>query len=238
MLPKLELPEFTAVVPSTKQTVTYRPFTVKEEKILFMALEGEDAEDIARAMTTIVDTCVTTPTFDISKLAHFDIEYLFLQLRSKSIGNIIQLRLRHSGRVSDCNHVNSYELNVDDIKVEFKDGHTNKVMITDDIGFVMKYPKLYSNIDVLKILVGDDVDKTFDFIADHIEYVFDQEKVYEDTSKEEVKAFVEKLNRAQFEKVVNFFSTIPSLSHTITYKCEECGKEDVAKIEGFQNFFI
>lgn len=229
-LPLITTPTFTDIVPSTKEEIEFRPFLVKEEKVLLMALESEDEKDAIRAIEQIFNNCIKND-IDVKQLASFDFEYLMLKLRAKSVGETIELRFRHDE--NDCGHVNDVTINLDDINVQFTDGHSNKVMITDKIGIVMKYPTIQTvrNIDEITI------DNIFKVFMNCVDYIFDDETVYNEYSKNELRAFLENLNQAQFEKISNFFETMPKLKHEINFKCSKCGEMVTTEVEGLQSFF-
>jgi len=233
-LPKIATPTFRTTIPSTGQEIEYRPFLVKEEKMLLMALEGQDGKEMTVATKKILDACIMTPDVDIDKLATFDVEYLFLQLRGKSISEVIELRVGHTDSVEGCDHKTDININIDDIKVEDvrKD---NKIMITDQIGVVVRYPSMK---DVLLLSTNaDDKEVAFNVISSCIDMVFDAENVYDDFSHEEMKAWLDGLNQKQFEKVSSFFDKIPKLKYDVKWTCKKCKKQDHFVLEGLQSFF-
>lgn len=229
MLPTLSVPTFVTKIPSTGQEVKYRPFLVKEEKILLMALEGQDKNEIRVAINEILKCCVYTDV-DFEKLPTFDIEFLFLMLRAKSVGEVITFRLGHNN--SECTHKTEIELDINDVDVigEIQDG---KIMLDDNVGIKMHYPTT-SSIDNVK--QGES--GILKIIADCIDVVFDEENVYEDFSQEELIEWLGNLNQAQYKKINDFFNSAPKLSKTIKWKCEKCGEEDEITIEGLYNFFM
>ena len=229
-LPIISTPKFTTDVPSTGETVHFRPFLVKEEKILLMAMEGGDANEMTEATKTILQNCIEED-IDINKLATFDVEYLFLKLRAKSVGEMIELRIGHTGDTS-CEHKTEVSINIDDIKVEGVDTN-NKIMVTDTVGIVVHYPSM---MDVAHLDI-DDKDTPFKIIASCIEMVFDGDNVYEEFSEQEMIQWLEGLSQSQFAKVSEFFSKMPKLSHKIEWKCEKCKKKDSFVIEGLASFF-
>ena len=233
-LPKLVTPEFTISVPSTKEPVKIRPFLVKEEKVLFMAMEGNDANDIEGAITNILESCVLTPGVDVKKLPSYDLEYLFLQLRGKSVGETIKLKMSH-GEDKECKAVTDVEINVEDINVFFNENHTNKIQISDDIGMKFRDPSLrdLTNVEVAE----NDYDTVVNVVANCIDMVYDKEDVYDEFTREESVEFLNSMTQDQFVKVQGFFDTMPRLKHTITWTCPECGETDSVTVEGLQNFF-
>ena len=230
-LPALSSPEFITEIPSTKQKIKFRPFLVREEKILYMALEGKDNTEILNAVITVLTNCILTPNIDIGKLATFDIEYLFLQLRGKSVGESIEIVLRHTD--SECKESVNVAVNLDDIKVqgEISDG---KMMLTDDVGIKLKYPHAGEIIKIERVAEGQNV---FDSIAYLVDYIYDKETVYNDYSIEEISEWLEQLNQEQFNKIISFMNNMPKLSHTIEWTCNACGEKETIVLEGLQSFF-
>lgn len=235
-LPNISAPEFKTVLPSNRKDVFYRPFLVKEEKILLMALQGGEEDEINNAVLQIMKNCVKLDEQEIVNLPYYDIEYLFLQLRSKSIENIINLNLRHRSEI-ECEHVTKYELNLDEVNVEFIDKHTNKIMLTDSVGVVMRYPTISNTSDIASKLNDENIENIFEFIASSIETVFDNETVYEDHTHKELLEFISNLNKDQFLKIIEFYNTMPALRHTIEYTCEQCGEAEKIELRGLQSFF-
>ena len=230
-LPTLNVPTYNLTVPSTKQRIKYRPFVVKEEKILLLALESEDDAQIAEALKSIVCSCVTTKDFDFNKLASFDIEYIFLNIRAKSVGEIIELFLT-------CPDDNETEvkvnINVEDIKVKFDKGHSKTVKISDDLWVDLKYP----GIDTF-LGPQNNLDDTFTFIAKSIEKIYNEEDVWDDstTTVDEFVSFLENMSSKQFNDVQNFFQTMPSLKHEVKITNPNTKVESSYTIEGLANFF-
>jgi len=232
-LPKISTPEFFDVIPSTNQEIQYRPFLVGEEKTLLIALEGQDNKEISNAILRLLKSCIMSDV-NIDKLSTFDIEYLFLKVRGKSVGEIINASVGHTSEDSECKHKTEIQINIDDIKVQgdIKDG---KIMITDDVGVKMRYPTLGT---VMK-MKGEDAESLFNMILDCIEYIYDKEQIYNegDFTREELSEWVNNLNQAQFKNISTFFEEMPKLKHTITWKCPKCGEDEEMVVEGLQSFF-
>jgi hypothetical protein len=231
-LPNISTPEFTTKIPSTGEEIKFRPFLVREEKILLMALEGEDQDEIQNTIVKILEGCILTP-IDMTKLAMFDIEYLFLQLRGKSVGEVLNLKVGH--QKGKCDHKTDVEIKIDDIKVVGKIPES-KVMLTDTVGVKLKFLNM---ADVTKVsnAKGNDNEKLFNVINKCIEYIFDEEQVYNDFNEKEIEDWVNNLNQSQFQKIVGFIESMPKLQHEITWTCEKCGKKETIKLEGLQSFF-
>ena len=229
-LPALASPEFMTEIPSTKQQIKFRHFLVREEKILYMALEGQDTKEIENAIVTILSNCILD-TVDIDKLTLFDIEYLFLQLRGKSVGEKVELMLSHSDENNECQHKTKLEVDLDSIKIqgEVSDG---KLMLDDKIGVKVRYPYIND-----ASLVGKNESDVFSTMSIFVEYVFDKDNVYNDFSKEEMNEWLESLSQTQFRKLIEFFENVPKLAHDVEWTCPECKQKDSIKLEGLQSFF-
>lgn len=225
-LPSISTPEFSTQIPSTGEKIKYRPFLVKEEKLLLIAMEGGDQNEITESVVKILENCIISD-IDVKNLATFDIEYLFLKLRGKSVGEVITLQVMHPQN-EECKHSTDVQVNIDDINVtgNISEG---KIMLTDGVGVKMKYPSMST--------VLDGTEDTFDVIASCIDFIFDQDNVYNEFTDKELMDWIESLNQAQFKKISDFFEDMPKLSTEIEWKCEKCGKDDSIKLEGLQSFF-
>lgn len=231
-LPQLNTPSYEMVVPSTGETVKYRPFLIKEQKVLMIAQETGKETDMARAMCDIVKSCTNGEIKDPQKLPTFDIEYMFLQLRAKSTGAEVELQITCP---DDEETKVPVTINLEDVGVEKSEDHSTEIMVTDTIGLKMKYPSM---MDISKYQVGKTktVDLTFGIIKDCLESIFDEEQVYEDMSKKELDTFLESMNTEQFQKIQKFFDTMPKVKHTIKVKNPNTEVESDINIEGIQNF--
>ena len=229
-LPKIAAPEFKTKIPSTGQEISYRPFLVKEEKILLMAMEGQDQREITTSILNLLEDCILTEV-DVRRLATFDIEYLFLKLRGKSVGEVIEFKMGHV-KETECKHRSSGVINIDDIKPvgEIRDP---VIMITKDIGVKVHYPSL-ADLDGITD-TGNAALMTI--LTRCIDQVFDKEQVYADFSEKEITEWDDSLDQAGFRKIAEFFNDMPKLAHTYKWKCEECGEEDQMELEGLQSFF-
>lgn len=235
----MSTPTYSLVVPSTGATVKFRPFLVKEEKALLIAQQSEDAQVMINTLKSVIKSCVQD-NIDVNKLAIFDLEYIFLQLRGKSVGENIDLYLP-----CDEDHGADNEkaktkitLDINTINVEVGEGHTNKFELFDDVGVVMKYP----TVEVLKQLDGldeNDFDKIFEIIALSIDYIYQGDQLFyaSEQKKEELLAFVNNLSSEQFLKIQSFFETMPKLRKDVEYNCPVCGKHHKKMLEGIQSFF-
>jgi len=230
-LPTLNTPTYNLTVPSTKQRIKYRPFVVKEEKILLMALESEDDNQIADALKSIINACVTTKDFDFDKLATFDIEYIFLNIRGKSVGEVIELIVIAPDDGETEVRIN---INIDDVKVKFDKDHSNKIQLSDDLWVEMKYPGLDSFTKP-----QEDINDTFEFVANSIEKIYNEEDVWDSstTTSEEFVSFLESMSSKQFNDVQKFFETMPSLKHEVKFTNPNTQVESTYVVEGLANFF-
>lgn len=234
-LPLITAPEFFTNVPSTGQEICYRPFLVKEEKVLYIAMEGGDEKEILNAVIKILESCISTPGVDVKKFAPFDLEYLFLMVRSKSVGETINLHLKHSDETSLCEHVHKEVINIDSIQLDRSKEISNKVMITDNVGVVFRYPSL---LDMTKIKKNNtELEQVFDMISNCTVSVFDEKEVYDSFTKQELIDFIGNLSKDQFEKVMSFFTGAPSLRHVVEWTCPKCGVSEKVVLEGLQSFF-
>jgi hypothetical protein len=228
------IPKFAVKLPSDNREVTFRSFLVKEEKALLLAVEAGDSDTIMRAIKDAISACCDD--LDVSKVPYFDIEYLFLNLRAKSIGETVKFNYRHSGgknRAGDeCAAATEVSIKVDEIGIKRDSNHNNRFMIDDRLGLKMTYPTL----DSIQKFTGDDKNELA-LMASCIEYVYDAENVFPPDTLDEAVGFVEQMNTKQYEKIAEFFETMPKLSHELTYSCDGCGQVDTVKFEGVADFF-
>ena len=231
-LPVINTPTYELVVPSTKETLVYRPFLVKEEKILLMAMEEEKDTQINRALKQVVNNC-TFEKVDVGKLPLFDLEYVFLRIRAKSVGEVAKIQVLCE---DDGETYVPVEIDLETIEVEFQEDHTTKIDLTDEIGIEMGYP----TFEFLNFKAGEtEVNQLFDIIGSSIERVYEGETVYEkaDFSKKDLKVFLESLTSEQFLKVQKFFETMPRLRHKLEVTNPKTKKVNEITLEGLQAFF-
>tara|TARA_B100001778_G_scaffold153137_1_gene125674 strand:+ start:3933 stop:4652 length:720 start_codon:yes stop_codon:yes gene_type:complete len=236
-LPKINTPTYELTLPSNNKKIKYRPFLVREEKILIMALETENSEDISNAVVDILSECILTKGVDVTKLATFDIEYLFLNVRSKSVGETVEVNVV----CPDDNKTSvQMEINLDSIKVQKTRGHKNIIKLDDQYSMKLKYPSLDefigNNFDTNE---GSAVDKSLSMISSCIEIVYDEEESWDasDSTKQELEEFVEQLNSKQFKSIEKFFETMPKLSHKLKVKNPTTEVESEVVLEGLASFF-
>ena len=242
MLPKIDVPIYNVELPLTKKKIRYRPFLVKEEKLLMMAMEAEDLKGAMTTIKQVANNCILDEV-DIDDLPVMDIEFLFLNLRARSVSEVVELSYKCNNTVKDeegnektCNHIVKLDFNLFDVKPEFNDKHTNKIELGKDLGIVMRYPTFESVEEIEDV---SDVDKVFSILSTCIDYVYDADNIYyaKDVTKEELNEFVESMTRDQFEKVKDFFDTMPKLRKRVDFKCGRCGYSENIEVEGIQNFF-
>ena len=234
-LPKLGYPTYELELPSTGKTVKFRPFLVKEEKVLLMALESEDEKQVISAVKDLLKNCVIS-RIKIDSLPSFDLEYLFLKIRAASIGETISVTVTC---LDDNETQAEAQININDVEVFKPEGHDKKIMFDDKTGIVMRYPSMKEFIDREFLQKEMKTDQVYDFIADSIDQIFDDEEVYDSstTTKKEFRTFVDSLTTKQFEKIQQFYTTCPKLSHSFKVVNPKTGKESEYTIEGLQSFF-
>ena len=237
-LPKIATPTYELDLPSTGKSIKYRPFLVKEEKVLVIALESEDTKQITNAIKAVLKNCVLTKGVKVETLPTFDIEYLFLNIRGKSVGEELEVNIV----CPDDGETNvPIFINLDDIQVEKDDDHTNQIKLDDELMMEMKYPSLEqfikNNFDFEE---GNQMDQSFELIATCIDKIYNEDEVWAtaDCTKKEVKEFLESMNSSQFKEIEKFFETMPKLSHTIKVKNPKTKVESEVVLEGLASFFV
>ncbi len=238
-LPKLNVPVYEAVLPSTEKVIKYRPFLVKEEKILLTAMEAGEDSAMIPAVKRIINNCVEG-NLDVDKLPTFDIEYLFLRLRAKSVGEKVTLGLKPWGCPKNngelCENSTQVDINLEEVNVIKTEKHSNKIMLDDKIGIQLSYPDMSKLGKVDKI---DTAEAGMNIIKDCIDMIYTEEEMYErgTFNDKELDEFVDSLNTQQFTLIRDFFDTMPVLKHTVKYKCETCGEDKETTIQGLNSFF-
>ena len=241
-LPKIDVPIYEVQVPSNKKTIRFRPFTVKEEKLFLMAAQSDDGETVTKTIIQVLNNCILDE-IDVENIPMFDLEYIFIHLRARSIGEIVELNYKcnnkvvsESGEEKSCNNVVNIGVNLLEIKpteTEVK----NKIQLTDKLGLVMKYPNLSL---VQKIKTQDELEIVIELIVECIDYIYDENNVYyaKDSTKEELLEFLESFQAKDLEKLKDFFDTLPKISKELDFNCNKCGHHEKIKLEGIQNFFV
>lgn len=236
-LPKVSTPTYELEIPSIKKTVKYRPFLVKEEKILIIAMESEDPKQITEAVKDVISNCIITKGIKVDSLATFDIEYLFLNIRGKSVGETAEVLITCP---DDGQTQVPVTINLDDIKVEVNDEHSRDILLDDNLSVRMKYPSIQEFIK--NNFIRNDqisVDDTFGVIISCIEQIYNEEESWSasDCTKKELTDFLESLSSKQFKKIEKFFETMPKLSHTIKVTNPNTDIENKIVLEGLTSFF-
>jgi len=242
-LPRVASPTYELKVPSTGEKVKYRPFLVKEEKTLLMAMEAGDNQAMSRAMRDIITAC-TEGAVDLKTLASFDIEYFFLQLRGRSVGEVLTINPHRPKNFTCCKEgtegdICAVEINIDDVVMDTTKIKASEINITENIGLKLKFPQ----IETVQKYAGEGEDikseDVFKLIIDCIDYIWDGDEIFKakDSTKKELNDFIESLSSAQFTKVRDFFESMPRLRHEIDWKCPRCEKSTSLVIEGIDAFF-
>jgi len=234
-LPKVNTPTYELVVPSTDEKVKFRPFLVKEEKILLIAMEAQEQSGILNAVKDIVKSC-TFDKFDVNRAPIFDIEYIFLNIRAKSVGEVSTVNLRCP---DDNETFVQTEIDLTTVDVQITEGHTNKIELTDEMGIIMQYPTLDSFTDSTTVINASNM---LDVIASCVSQIYDKkgEDVYDakDSTKQEIVDFLESLNSKQFLEIQKFFDTMPKLTHTVNIENPETKVKSDITLTGLNDFFV
>ncbi len=244
-LPTIAVPEYTLTIPSSEKEVKYRPFLVKEEKILLLAMESEKTEEIITATKTIIENCVYGD-INVEEMPTFDIEYIFLQLRAKAKGEVLDLKYK----CPKCELEIPININIDDIKVIQQKEHTKDIKLTEELGVMMKYPNLSLQTKIAQTATDKpEIEGLFETMTACIDYIYDKETTYpsKDHTKKEMTDFLESLTDTQFQKMSKFFETSPALKHEVELYCKhkspkskgkkECGYKEKITLEGLNSFF-
>ena len=237
-LPKISTPSYELVVPSTKKKVKYRPFLVKEEKILIMAMESQDSKQIANAIKDVLSACILTKGMKVNDFSTFDIEYLFLNIRGKSVGEEVEVMVTCP---DDGETQVPTTINLDEIMVQINKDHSPDIKLDDEYTLRMKYPSMDEFIKTNFNVDGSvNVDDTFKLIASCVDQVYSEDESWAgaDCTKKELSDFVESLNSKQFKDIEKFFDTMPKLSHTVKVTNPKTKKENEIVLEGLQSFFV
>lgn len=233
-LPRIDSPKYELKVPSTGAVVEYRPYLVKEEKILMMAMETKDQQQMIRALRDVIAGC-TEGKIQADNLAMFDLEYVFLKIRGKSVGETSKVGMK----CSECGHKNEVEIDLDKVEVQGEVKKSVKVALTDSVGVVLKYPTVKGIQKQLSKQGGNDREITMAAVASAIESIYDAANVYpaEDEKAEDIVGFLDSLTSSQFKKISEYFEDMPRLKHEVKYTCGSCKAENKQTLEGLTNFF-
>lgn len=249
-LPKIDLPIYEVKLVSIPTPIKFRPFLVKEEKLLLMALQTDEEEAILHAIKQVVNNCLVDNTVDIDKLPIFDLEYLFLNVRAHSVGEDIETFYLCRNKVTekdaegndvevDCAHMMPIKVNILEVKPPIDD-LPSKIMITDKIGIQLKYPTLKSFAPIKNMVSSEDNEAVFNMIYECSDYVYDADGLYytKESSKQEFNDFLESLTQEQFDRIIGFFESLPEIKHDVKHICEKCGFVHEIHLEGLNDFFI
>lgn len=230
-LPKLEVPTYELTLPSTNKKIRFRPFLVKEHKVLLTMSDASD-EEVSRIVKELIDAC-TFNSLKVNDLPHYDVEYIFMMLRAKSISEKVDVVVT----CNNCNEPYDTSFNIEDLKVENLKKVSNKIMLTDKIGLEMRHPNF---TNVLKIFESENLAIVFDLVKSCIKGVFENENYYDinEQSDDEINSFLEMLTKEQFEKIEEFFLNSPKIVQELNTVCTHCNYKNYSRIEGLQNFFV
>jgi hypothetical protein len=242
-LPKLDIPVYEIKLISTGKTVHIRPFLVKEQKLFLMASESQDPKETIHVIRQVLKNCVIDE-LDIDNLPTFDLEWLFLNLRARSVEEVVNLKYKCNNMIKDetgvekkCSGIVDFKLNLLEVKPSHTEGHTNKFMITEKLGICLKYPTFEL---IEKYEEKDENEVMLEILVDCIDYVYDKENIYytKDSTRDEVREFVDNLQQKDLVKIKNFFETVPEIKKDLDFKCPKCEYKEKITIKGLQNFFV
>jgi len=243
MLPKIDVPIYETTLISNGQKIRFRPFLVKEQKLFLMASQSEDIKDMISSIKQVINNCVLDD-IDVNSLSTFDLEYIFLQLRARSVNEVVNLKYNcnnkiknEKGEEKECGNVVDFDLNLLEIQPTKSESHSNKIELNENLGIVMRYPT-FNMMDKLN-LQSNDMDQILEVIINCIDYVYDKDNIYyaKDSSKEELIEFIESMQQNDLEKIQKFFDTLPKLKKELDFNCNKCGYHEQITVEGIQNFF-
>ena len=237
-LPKIDLPIFDTKLPSCLD-IKFHPFRVKEEKLLLIAREANETGNIVNTVRQIIQNCIIEPDIDISKLPSFDLEYLFVQMRAKSIGEITDLYYKHkdgkNSKGEECDHVQKVQVKVDDIEVRRVDNHSQTIQLNDKYGIKLNYPTIEMVTNLDRSL--NEYDTIISLVAQCVECLYTNEEVFKPDTIEEAKEFIENLNKDSLVKLQRFFEEMPKNIVKVNYKCDKCGEVEAFQLESLSDFF-
>ncbi|MBM5783193.1 MAG: hypothetical protein FJ368_07240 [Pelagibacterales bacterium] len=243
MLPKIDVPIYTVNLVSTGKPVRFRPFLVKEQKLFLMASESDDQKETVDIVRQVLKNCILDE-IDINNIPTFDLEFLFMNLRARSVEEVVDLKYKCNNTVKNekgedktCTGSVDFKFNLLEIHPTKSENHTNKITITENVGICLKYPTFemiqkYEKMDEKNIIMS--------ILIDCIDYIYDKDSTYysKDTSKKELEEFVDNLQQSHLEKIKVFFETMPEIKKEVNFKCPKCDYEENITIKGLQNFFV
>jgi len=244
MLPKIDVPIYELILPLTKKSIRFRPFLVKEEKILLMAMESEEPDAVLLAIKQILTNCCLDD-LDVDDLPITDIEYLFLNLRARSVNEIVELPYRCNNKIDangeqkECGNIVTLQMNLLEIRPEVHEKKIDKIELSENMGILIKYPS-FKMVEEAQKQEGSEVDKLMNILVACIDGVYTEETIFysKDVPKKELLDFIENLTREQFSKVQEFFETMPKIKKDVDFSCTKCGYQETITIEGLQSFFV
>ena len=236
-LPKIDAPIYELELPLSKKHIRFRPFLVKEQRNLMMAMESDDKGNIEKNIRQVLHNCTLTEGIEIDDLPILDVEYYFLQLRARSVGEVVENKYKCENLVDEkpCGNLMESNLNLLDIKVNMPENQSDVIQLNNKLSIKLKYPEF----SILSADISSATDLAFSMIVNSIEYIFDGEQYYyaKESSIEELTEFVESLNQQQFTKIEDFFTNLPTLNKTIEMDCKKCGFHHTIEVEGLESFF-
>lgn len=245
MLPKLDVPVYEIKTIIGKKKIKFRPFLVKEQKLFLMASESDDPDEILSITKQVLKNCILSEDVDVDKLPTFELENLFLNLRARSVQEVVELKYKCNNNIKDtegnekkCGNIVSTELNLLEVKPNLDPKHTNKLAFTPEMGVVLKYPDFSMLEKISKIEEQDEI--SIEVLIGSIDYIYDKDSVYyaKDHTRQELEDFIESLQQKHLEQIKQFFETIPKIEHTLHFKCSKCGYNEDIHLKGLQDFFV
>ena len=232
-LPTLKTPKYELTIPSTKEKIKFRPFLVKEEKILLMAAESQNPKEIVEALRNVFATCMDSKKLDVSSLPTFDLEYIFLKLRSKSVGETVEATVV----CEECGATTPCSVDLSSVEIKYSDGHESKIEFTKDIGVIMRYPNFEMSVQISS--EEESIEDVVTILALCIDKIYDKDNIYSrnDYSDDEFEEFVLSMTQSEVNKMKMFFDTMPKMEHTVHLKCPKCEKESDIVLRNLNDFF-
>jgi hypothetical protein len=235
-LPIVKAPKYELTIPSTKQKVKFRPFVVKEEKILLMAAESKDQKQIVNALRDVLGACIDSgkDKLDVMGLPTFDLQYIFLKLRAKSVGENVDLTVM----CPKCEAVNPASIDLSEVEITYPEGHTTKIQLTDDVGIVMRYPT-FEMMESNKEIDTENIDSIIEVLSMCIDQIYDKENVYgrKEYTDTDFQEFVYSLTQQDLVKMQGFFDTMPTMKHELNFTCIKCGEKETVILRSLDDFF-
>tara|TARA_B100001093_G_scaffold159418_1_gene151907 strand:+ start:1772 stop:2506 length:735 start_codon:yes stop_codon:yes gene_type:complete len=243
ILPKLDTPTYELNLISTGKPVRYRPFLVKEQKMFLMSAESEDTKELITTIRNVLKNCLLDEV-DVDNLPSFDLEYLFMNLRARSVEEVVNLKYKCNNNVKNeegeekkCNHIVEFDVNILEIEPTTYDNHTDKIQINEKVGIRLKYPtfEMFQKYDNL-----DQSEAMLQVLVDCIDYIYDEEQMYysKDSTRKELEEFIDNLQQKDLEKFKDFFNTMPELKKDLNFDCPKCEHKETITVKGMQNFFV